>query len=80
VNREACRSLHEVVKISPPIEAIFSGNLASDPNTVEQGACKLIPHNVKRTARLAHAGCLVMHLRMEVRSVCKERAPDQVQR
>jgi uncharacterized protein DUF1833 len=51
VNREAARYLHDAVKLNQPIQAIFRGYLASDPNTVGQGPYKLILRNVKRTAR-----------------------------
>ncbi len=51
VNREASRYLAEAVKMNQPIEAIFRGYLASDPNTVGQGPYKLILRSVKRTAR-----------------------------
>ncbi|NBJ13347.1 DUF1833 family protein [Microvirga arsenatis] len=48
VNRETSRYLHEAVKMNTPIQAIFRGYLASDPNTVGQGPYKLILRSVKR--------------------------------
>jgi hypothetical protein len=48
VNREASRYLHEAVKMNTPIQAIFRGYLASDPNMVGQGPYKLILRAVKR--------------------------------
>ena len=52
VNREASRYLGEAVKMNQPIQAIFRGYLASDPNTVGQGPYSLVLRNVKRTSRL----------------------------
>jgi len=52
INREASRYLSEAVKINTPIEAIFRGYLASDPETVGQGPYRLILRSVKRTGRL----------------------------
>jgi len=51
INREASRYLEEAVKLNTPIQAIFRGYLASDPNTVGQGPYRLILRSVKRTAR-----------------------------
>lgn len=52
VNREASRYLAEAVKINTPIQAIFRGYLASDPNTVGQGPYRLVLRSVKRRGSL----------------------------
>ena len=48
INREAARYLGEAVKVNTPIQAIFRGYLASDPDTVGQGPYKLVLRSVKR--------------------------------
>jgi len=52
VNRDAARYLAAAVTMNTPIQAIFRGYLASDPDTVGHGPYKLVLRSIKRAGGL----------------------------